>query len=700
MNFRSVGPRGTTRAVLLCASALTGVLVFSALFATRASADGGAGGADSTGNSGGAGGTGFTGNAGGAVPSGSGGGGGGAAGGGFGGGGTGDGTGGAGGTMISPNGQNGADATSGGGGGGGYGAVATQVNGGNTNSGTIGGGNGGAGGVGVQFTNKSVFTNSGTVTGGNGGAGGTAGVGGSNGIAGAGGAGIVGSNLFITNSGMITGGMSGDGMTQANAITFTGGINQLTLQAGSGISGKVVAFSNIDSLVLAGASNASFNVATIGTQYSNFGMFVKGGASTWTLTGTNSAVTPWSIEGGTLAISSDGALGAASGALSFTATPLLSSTLRFLSPFSLNRSVEIGPGGATFDTNNNNATVAGVISDTLGSNTLTKIGAGTLTLSANNLYNGATFIDAGTLAVTGSIGNSATTVNMGGTLLGTGMVGTTTVMNGGILMPGSGTAGTSMTVNGNLSFAGTSATYMVQISPTTASVANVIGTASLNNATVQAVFAAGSYMANSYVILHTTGGLGGTMFAGVNSTSLPAGFTETVTNAGNDVKLNLTASVGGGGNGSSIPGNGLNVNQQNVANALNNFFNNGGALPPGFVNVFGLTASNLGNALSQLSGEGATGAQQGANEVMTEFLNLVLDRFVYGGGQVQVGAGSGGALGFAPGRQALPDDVALAVYGATRSGPAYLAGTLAFANHWVSPSTRPPKLSASNFAVS
>jgi hypothetical protein len=61
-------------------------------------------------------------------------------------------------------------------------------------------------------------------------------------------------------------------------------------------------------------------------------------------------------------------------------------------------------------------------------------------------------------------------------------------------MPGSGTAGTSMTVNGNLSFAGTSATYMVQISPTTASVANVIGTASLNNATVQAVFAAGSYI--------------------------------------------------------------------------------------------------------------------------------------------------------------------------------------------------------------
>ncbi len=51
-------------------------------------------------------------------------------------------------------------------------------------------------------------------------------------------------------------------------------------------------------------------------------------------------------------------------------------------------------------------------------------------------------------------------------------------------------------------------------------------------------------------------------------------------------------------------------NQQNVAGALNNFFNNGGTLPAGFVNVFGLTGGNLGNALTQLSGEAATGGQQ------------------------------------------------------------------------------------------
>ena len=59
--------------------------------------------------------------------------------------------------------------------------------------------------------------------------------------------------------------------------------------------------------------------------------------------------------------------------------------------------------------------------------------------------------------------------------------------------------------------------------------------------------------------------------------------------------LDLSASLGSGG--------GLNQNQQNVAAALNNFFNSGGALPPNFVNIFGLTGVNLGNALSQLSGE-------------------------------------------------------------------------------------------------
>src|SRR6185436_4317587 len=99
-------------------------------------------------------------------------------------------------------------------------------------------------------------------------------------------------------------------------------------------------------------------------------------------------------------------------------------------------------------------------------------------------------------------------------------------------------------------------------------------------------------------------------------------------------------------------------NQQNVANALNSFFNNGGTLPPNFVNVFGLTGGNLANALTLLSGEAATGAQQGAFQLGGQFLNLMLDPFVDGRGGL---AGAGGpAIGFAPERPEMPDALALA----------------------------------------
>jgi len=106
---------------------------------------------------------------------------------------------------------------------------------------------------------------------------------GSAGSPGAGGAGIVGGGLTIINSGAIAGGLGGDGVTRANAITFTSGTNSLTLQAGSTITGNVVAFSAADTLALGGTSNASFDVSQVGSsaQYRGFGIFQKTGSSTW-----------------------------------------------------------------------------------------------------------------------------------------------------------------------------------------------------------------------------------------------------------------------------------------------------------------------------------------------------------------------------------------------------------------------------------
>jgi uncharacterized protein with beta-barrel porin domain len=200
--------------------------------------------------------------------------------------------------------------------------------------------------------------------------------------------------------------------------------------------------------------------------------------------------------------------------------------------------------------------------------------------------------------------------------------------------PGSGAPGSTMAVSGNLAFQ-SGAVYLVQVNPMTASSANVSGTATLTGGSVQAVFANGSYVARSYDVLHAGGGLVGT-FSGVSG-NLP-GFTETLNYTGTDVMLNLTAALGAGG--------GLNRNQQNVANTLNTFFNNGGALAPNFAGIFGLTGSSLANALTQASGELATGSQQATFDAMNLFMGLMTDPFVAGRGE-GVASGAGAPTGYA-----------------------------------------------------
>jgi outer membrane autotransporter protein len=489
------------------------------------------------------------------------------------------------------------------------------------------------------------------------------GSGGVPGANGGGGVGIVGSGLTIINSGTISGGLSGEGVTRANAITFTGGTNTLELRAGSIITGNVVAFSTADTLALGGTTNASFNVSQIGSsaQYQGFGVFQKTGSSTWTLTGSTSTVTSWAVSGGTLQAGATNVLGSSS-AITVASGAVLNLAGFNQSIGSLAGAGSVTLGSATLTTGNDNTstTFSGPISGTGG---LTKTGIGALTLSGSSSYSGATAVNAGTLIVNGSIANSAVAVNSGGTLAGTGTVGATTIMSGGTFAPGN-SPGT-MTIAGNLAFQ-SGALYLVQVNPSTASSANVTagGSATLAG-TVQAAFASGSYVTRTYTIVSAAGGLNGTTFNTLSTTNLPAGFTASLSYTATNAILNLTATLGApsapSGAEPSPSGPGalactFSINQCNVANALNAFFNNGGALPPNFVNIFGLTGANLANALTLLSGEAATGGQQVAFQLTNQFLGIMLDPFVDG----RSDALGGKAIGFAPEREELPDDIALA----------------------------------------
>ena len=143
------------------------------------------------------------------------------------------------------------------------------------------------------------------------------------------------------------------------------------------------------------------------------------------------------------------------------------------------------------------------------------------------------------------------------------------------------------------------------------------GSAALNGASVEVASGVALAKGAQYTILHADGGVNGTFNPQVRF----GAFVGALTYDTNDVFLAFTQSAIGGVGG-------LNVNQQRVANAIDGFFNGGGALPAGFVNVLGQSGAPLANALTQLSGETATGSQQTTFNAMNQFMGVMTDPFM------------------------------------------------------------------------
>jgi uncharacterized protein with beta-barrel porin domain len=291
--------------------------------------------------------------------------------------------------------------------------------------------------------------------------------------------------------------------------------------------------------------------------------------------------------------------------------------------------------------NNAGATISGLLNNTGGAVTNSGTWNGDATNSAtlinNNVWTGtitnaATFANNAGATVSGLLTNTGgTTTNngalnggatvSGGTFTGTGTV-TNLTVSGGTFAPGNATPGTSMAVTGNLAFQ-SGAVYLVQLNPTTSTFANVTGIASLNGS-AGAAFLTGSYVAKQYTILTAAGGVGGT-FSSFDTLGMPSGFTSTLSYGANNVILDLHLGFS--------PPTQLNANQQNVANALVNFFNNTGGIPAVFAN---LTAAGL----TQVAGETATGSQQTTFNAMGMFMGMLTDPFIAGRGDL-VSAGAG-----------------------------------------------------------
>jgi autotransporter-associated beta strand protein len=422
----------------------------------------------------------------------------------------------------------------------------------------------------------------------------------------------------IASSSLVTVGTGG--------ATATFDISATTGASVKGLAGASDGIVTLGNQTLTSTAGSSVNIFS-GAINGNGGLTVTGGFQN--LQGANAYTGVTTINsGGDLGVEGTGTIASSSkvvdnGALDLSVMSVNSS---ITSLAGTNAGAQVFLGNHSLTLTAANDTFAGVISGNGG----LALTSGTETLTGTNAYLGATTINGGTLVINGSIATSSlTTVNTGALLTGIGTVGATTVASGGTFTPGNGTPGSSMTVS-SLSLAG-GAFYMVQLNPTTSSLAHVTGTATLGGATVDATFANGSYVSKQYTIL-TAGAVSGMFNPTVVNTNLPSAFHTTLSYDGSDAYLNLVLNF-------VPPGGGLNVNQQNVANAIVGFFNSNGSIPLVFG---GLTPAGL----TQISGETATGSQQTTFDAMNQFMGVLTDPFIDGRGD-GVSAGGTAPTGYA-----------------------------------------------------
>ncbi|MGE8637308.1 MAG: autotransporter domain-containing protein [Achromobacter sp.] len=203
----------------------------------------------------------------------------------------------------------------------------------------------------------------------------------------------------------------------------------------------------------------------------------KAGAGTLVLAGENTYTGGTEVRRGTLSVSKDANLGAASGGLM-----LSGGVLATTASFDTNRVVTLSQSSGIDVAQDTSFGLTGAMT---GNGNLTKSGMGTLTVSGDSsTYTGNTLVQSGVLnlAPTGKLGGTLTLAS-GALLQGTGQVGSTTLQSGATLSPGP--FNSTLHVAGDLTFMPGSI-YQVTADPASSDSARVAvsGTANLAGSVV------------------------------------------------------------------------------------------------------------------------------------------------------------------------------------------------------------------------
>jgi len=349
--------------------------------------------------------------------------------------------------------------------------------------------------------------------------------------------------VTAVNIGAGTGGTLAIAPATSSAGIFVGS-NAGTATLSAGLPLTVSAAQNWN--VVGGGANGSALVVAADTAFN--ANLTKSGAGALTLSGTNSGTSNFTLSAGTLNINSATALGAGTFIISggttinntsggaLTLTPNNALTFNGNFTFTGTQNLNLGAGAISLPTNvsittaGGNLTLAGVITEAGGARSLTKLGAGALTLTGNNAFSGGVNLNVGILNFNnaGALGTGDLTIT-GGTLDNTSGAAITNANNN------------EQTWNGNFAFTGTNNLNLGTGAVSLGSAAGATRTVTVNAGTLTV---AGGIANGAVGVALTKAGAGTLTLSGANTYT-----GNTVLQAGT---LNITGSLTGNNTTSTI----------------------------------------------------------------------------------------------------------------------------------------------------